>query len=896
MIISAGFISATFTKGDLEAEIETEYGENEILLGWINISLENEPADSLLSCFNSQIELMDFLESSGVDFQCVPEDCGDYYNAAAGNAVKSFSLNVLEEQIIGLKFQGELKDNPVKEISFKVDSTATANCFQPLKINILDDEEVNWYSFKSLDQFTCSVSKGCFNPAETLSEDNIGETRYCEKITVPPKPSFEVGAYIVQGTTANPEFKMDIYDVDEGFLGECILNVDSTGEKSCKISLNLTETLDVFVCLRADKITDYKIQREEVAPCGFYGLGSGSFTSDYYIFAKGNKYAPINSFVLDESEFGRQNTGSLKTYINNYLYDRFDNGCANGCIVPIKFSSGSNQQLTLSDLQLVYETTTGLKSESNFYDVGEGSAKINMDFTKLDLRHANFALPTADGDYTAKIYLGSGLVTEQDVSVYASLNITGLNSQEVPAATPYKFIVYTSSEEDIISYTWDFGDGTTKETAENEVTHTYSDIDDYDLQIEVEDALGKKAIRNFQIKAVNPQKFVELSLKIKKENLNDTIKELALISEWYKPEIEQIAALSAIGSELSRLEREYDLASTSEEYVDVMSELGKVKVPYSLQGHYSSGNFFLNARDIDPSYLIGLGAGEVKNPERYVDSIINWFDEYVEMKIESNIYYLYYGDETVPVLTYFKVKIIPKKDYEKENYFVLERSYDKITFKENYKEEATGFATGIVFSDLEVGNEEVIEFILPEKLEIIDLPVFMSAEFFELPETNTTVFPCDFNGICDGNLGETAENCPSDCRPWKRMLLYVAILLFAAFIVYILMQEWYKRFYEGRLFKNKTDLFNLISFINNALNQGFSKREIIKKLKASKWSGEQIIYAFKKRKGKRTGMWEIPLFRWFEKRKVKKEMAKRRTLGLGMPLPKKQPKSGFRRF
>ena len=51
--------------------------------------------------------------------------------------------------------------------------------------------------------------------------------------------------------------------------------------------------------------------------------------------------------------------------------------------------------------------------------------------------------------------------------------------------------------------------------------------------------------------------------------------------------------------------------------------------------------------------------------------------------------------------------------------------------------------------------------------------------------------------------------------------------------------------------------------------------EIRRMLKKAGWKSEQITYAIKKFEGKRTGMWEIPVFKWLENRKVKGEIAKR---------------------
>ena len=96
-------------------------------------------------------------------------------------------------------------------------------------------------------------------------------------------------------------------------------------------------------------------------------------------------------------------------------------------------------------------------------------------------------------------------------------------------------------------------------------------------------------------------------------------------------------------------------------------------------------------------------------------------------------------------------------------------------------------------------------------------------------------------------------------------------------VVYIILQEWYKRYYENYLFKDKNQLFNLITFMHNSLNQKLSRDQIFEKLRPLRWSNEQLVYAWKKLHGKRTGMWEIPIFISFEKYQIKKEIEKRQN-------------------
>ena len=49
----------------------------------------------------------------------------------------------------------------------------------------------------------------------------------------------------------------------------------------------------------------------------------------------------------------------------------------------------------------------------------------------------------------------------------------------------------------------------------------------------------------------------------------------------------------------------------------------------------------------------------------------------------------------------------------------------------------------------------------------------------------------------------------------------------------------------------------------------------MKKLLERNWSREQVVYAVKKLDGRRTGMWEIPVFKFLENKKVKMELEKK---------------------
>jgi len=93
-------------------------------------------------------------------------------------------------------------------------------------------------------------------------------------------------------------------------------------------------------------------------------------------------------------------------------------------------------------------------------------------------------------------------------------------------------------------------------------------------------------------------------------------------------------------------------------------------------------------------------------------------------------------------------------------------------------------------------------------------------------------------------------------------MLYIVIgcAILLLIIVYAIIERWYKRRYEDHLFSNKTNLYNLMIYINNMKKQGAGDDEIIERLKQAKWNSEQIRYAMRKYAGKRTGMFPLTTF------------------------------------
>lgn len=880
--LSINVVFASFSKGDKLEALETSYNAGESLRGWINISLQDEPVSSMLSAFDSNMTILKFLDLNSADYDCLPADCESDYSASGKKANKSLSLAIGKEKIIGFKIEGKTI-NSISSFSLNIESNAGETRYPQLWIDILNDAEnageFDWRSYSASGNFAAEV-KGCYQEGSQKAE--IKDNPYCEKINVPAFSEVEIGANIepVSGEGGDADFEFRIYN--DNYDSSCDINANKTGKISCVVSDFSTDVdQDFFVCITeddSDDTNDYNINYEQNSPCGFTGEDDSEFTHDFDIFAKAGKFAPVGSFVLNNDEIDNYQGGTsdIEWDIETYLDDRYNMNCENGCIVPVKFRSMSDQSITLSSASLTY--TAGVTTTTHdLYDLEETEAIIDMNFTKLYLDNSDLKAPETSGAKDLSLKLNGNLIASKNISVSKGATISYLAPLTLPAAIPVKFIISTSGG-NITKYKWDFGDGTEdEETTTNTTTHTYSSIGDYNVEISVT-STGGQSSKTFSVKVTSPKEAINTTLIEKRDNLNSSLRDLEAIAWWYKDELGKKAGLDEIDIALKSLEKKYESASSSDDYVDIMTQLTELRVPYSLNlSSSSSGAFFPNPEQVDPSYVAEIGSEKADNPEGYVNPILTWFNEHLDVQAESKVYSLYYPEGSEPVLSALKLKIKPKEDFSREVYLIIDRPYEEVKFnpEQDYRDKAAGSATGLIFQSLEEGKEEVVEFILSEKIVIIDLPAYLSPEFSQLPES-LEIGVCDNDGKCEKSEGENSKNCKNDCKPWEKVIIYIIILLFIAFVVYIILQEWYKRKYENYLFRNRNDLFNLINFISNALNQALNRDGIIKKLEGRGWKKEQIIYAFKKVRGERTGMWEIPIFRFFEQRKIRKEIAKRR--------------------
>tara|TARA_Y100000310_G_scaffold165679_1_gene165419 strand:+ start:1306 stop:3963 length:2658 start_codon:yes stop_codon:yes gene_type:complete len=867
LVLISSFIFASFESGDSSYSIEKKYALNDSVKGWINISLENEPSNSLFEdSYKNSITLIKLLKlNNNSNHTCLPTNCENDYTAIDEQTTKTFTLNKNQEKILGFKFVGDSFED-ISSFSVDVSSSASSSESRQLFIDILNDEEVEWQSYKPSNDFYYE-NYGCYESGN--EQIFIYDQKYCEKINIPESPNVEIGAYVIEIDETGGESVFILSLNDDKNTISCEASTTSSKRISCVINSEISENKDFFVCIKTKDSADnfkYQINSETNTPCGY--AGDKENERDFKIFAKPGKYASIGNFVLNNDEL--QDSGSsigIKSYFKDYI-ERYNNDCSQGCIIPIRFiSNQDNQEITVSDVGIFY-TVSGTPKETNkIYDLTEIPAEINSEFQKLYLDNANFSVSGEfDEEITYSLNLNNDEIFSEEILFEKVPKIVSLKPSTVIAAYPTEFILKMEDlNSNVINYEWDFGDGNKKTTTENKVTHTYSILGAFELKITIKNLGNFSSSKIFQINVKTPKKAVNFVLEKKFNNLDNVTKNIENLPVFYQNSLNKILNLKDFESELISIQKRNSTAQIDEDYIKIMSDLIKLEVPESIfeSKKAESIKFIFDKENINLNFLKEIGKGDYndKKENLYVNAIMIWNFENMDSKITFKEFSAKYEHSAEDILNVFKLNINEKHGRD-ASYFIIKNIKD-LEFKENYGQKKILDYTYIKLSE----EMETIEFSTTDNFNFENLPAFISPEIRKLSVT----------GI---NISEFKKNLPGQ----SFLILIILFVIFIGFVGYIVLQEWYKRRYENYLFKNKNSLYNLISYIENAKKREIKNQEIRKKLKKSGWNSEQLTYIMKKYAGERTGMFEIPVNKILSLfKKNKKQNISKRNFSASQP-------------
>jgi PKD repeat protein len=871
LILNFNFISATFEIGNLSHSIQQYYGPSDYIKGWINISLENEPANSLFEDDeDNSISLIDLIKLNnwvkGKDYICSPLSCETSYSASEPEEIKTFALNDGESSIFGFKLEGDIAS--ITSIDFTLESDVLSSCYNQLKIDFFNDGKIDIANNKSLYTPKCddyTKKYGCFQEKESYDFGVISSKLYCQKIKLTESPGFWLGAWIREDTAGTQDLTMELYSKSGRALKKCELKkeeiLETGGEVFCEVNYSVIKSDDYYVCIYSDEGTgNYKIRGylDSLGGCGFQENPTGSNTeiAAYQIFAEGKRFAPIETLEVSNSLPNQDKT--LAEKVHEYLTNTYGIvegyiDCSSECVIPIKFISEKNQNIVIKDLAIIYNKGAFSGGEENyFYKLSGTSATIDADFQELYLDEGNFSVPDNFGNYTFSLSLGEEEIFEKEISVEKVPEIKSLTPRITAAAYPTEFKVNVQSGINITQYKWDFGDNDTKTTSTNKVIHTYESIKKYKLKVTAIDANQRNSSETFEIDVGSPIEIINKLLKKMLEDLSNIKKQFEEFPTFSRNSLESIIDTALLEEKLEEIQQANASAVSEKDYSDILTELLKLSVPESITTSLSADSisFYPKEENINLDVLETIGGGnyDVNNEDEYIEAIFGWNQKNMETKINFEELSANYEDFEEPILKIFKLDITKKN--ETSNPYLIIRQIENLKFEEDYSEREESGYIYITLTD----DQNTISFSTTEDISFINLPIFISPAISEL-----------------SILKEPTEK-DKQLLKLAIFILIVFLLIIVGIIIYIILQEWYKKKYESYLFKNRNDLYNLISYVQSSRKKELKNKEIFDKLKKSGWKAEQINYVMRKYSGKRTGMPEIPIGKILSKFKKDKNI------------------------
>ena len=161
ILLLIGIVSASFSIGNVSHSIDKSYGPSSNINGWINMSFNQEPSNSLFSGGGNSISLIGLLKNnSDFVYDCVPTDCAIGYSVSTPELEKTFSLEKGKSKIIGLKFSNKITS--VTSIKFTTESNALASKKNQLKIDLFNDNIIDAENKEISDEINLNISS-CFN-------------------------------------------------------------------------------------------------------------------------------------------------------------------------------------------------------------------------------------------------------------------------------------------------------------------------------------------------------------------------------------------------------------------------------------------------------------------------------------------------------------------------------------------------------------------------------------------------------------------------------------------------------------------------------------------------------------------------------------------------------------
>jgi len=853
--------------GTPAGSIREVYGPNTDMSGWINISLEKEPITTNVTIsFDGEIvktiSIEKILEENpSYDYSCTPLDCTNNYLTSNDQTSKTYNIFNQKQELFGFKFEGKIQS--IDSIKFNISSSEGPSCESQVKVDILNDGEIDIINEKIHTTELCQPkSYGCFNSSKSTTEFSLTPGKqYCQRLNLTQYPGFQLGAWIkkVSGIST---IIMSLHDTDGTPKGSCSLtSVENTAgqEYSCAIDYLILEPKEHILCIYPSGGTgDYKIRgypESNNAACGYPGEPtSREETAAYNIFVQGRKFNSAGTIQITNTLPRSSETASNKVW--NYLIKTYgitngkiDCSTSEGCTVPISiFPHANYNTVSAKDIEIKYSTSAGQIIDNKLYDLTITPPRVTSETGRIFLDKLGIKTPTNLRNHTFEIKKDTQTIFSQIIEVKDVPIIRSVNPLVVAATFPTEFIAETYVPENITveGYTWHFGENQTVNSIKNKTTYAYPANGSYELKITVRDTRGLSSSKTFMINVTSPRELINTTLNKFSIDLNNIKKEIASQSLSSQLILNSVLRINNITEEISLLKNEYSNAETNQDYQEMVSRILMLRVPEKilLTTKANEIKMFPEENLVNLNTLKEISGGEYNADESlYSEAVAFWQQENVDVEISFEEFSAEYTSEIKPLAGIFEIKVTKKKDISHDYYLIMPKQ--NLEFTSPVKEEGD-----YIYVNLK--DVSKINFYATESINFEDIRAFVAPPINRLA-VQSQATPNKNENVSKGLI----------------LAMSLIFLLVLAITAYVILQQWYKKKYEKHLFPNRNDLYNIMHYINNAKKKEHTYKEIEKNLKKAGWHTEQIKYALKKYEGRRTGMIELPLPRFIKEPKEK---------------------------
>lgn len=860
--------------------IKTTYGSGELISGNFNLNLTDALTNLYFSSQFGDVPLRDFLKANGQPLSCEGVDCADLISTS-GNGATTKTINLVNNQTQNFAFA--ITENSISsfnQLKINLSTGFPESGVVPLEIKIANGLNLKYTQFSN--NFDRQVSYGCYNKNLSNYDETrkIDSTGFCERVELKESKKYKFGAEVSgSGSARNFEFQLKDSATSQ-IIAKCNISKSSTDvvqfsdDFSCVAeTANLNPSGNYTLCLKditsgtiqADQ--NYKIRSESQGNnCGYYGNTGSNSTLDYSVYAKLPKYASAGSinFNLNSSD------GTL-SYLSSYLATYYSSNCASTCTIPIAIK-GIDQSLNVNSVELTYTSpSAGQAAANKIYDVTTTPRKVNFsgnlnlekfNWTANKFGNQSFNL-TLKGDGTKNILNTTLIITSMPL-------VDSVSPINPPAGVETIFFAQVRSVSNYSNFEWNFGDGSpTVYTNVSYAKHTYKNLSQYNMTIKFGSGVYTNS-KTFSINPTNPKDYINSSLEAKRAKVNHANSDISALPSWYKTYIASQVKIDYYQSELNKIESSKVTASTDQDYLAVAASLSNLIVPWAIvNSEKRSGTLAGDYSSFDPSVVQQIFPSSTEdNLAVYKPAILNWMLQNTKTTyVMSKLKLLNEQEQFQDLILVYDVSIQSNSD--QESYFVIQKDFSQINVKDSIVEvRKIGNSSyvlvkpreSVAFSFYVTGSQEPVMYVSP-KLSVLP--------------TNTEVGVCNFDLVCQKSEGETYKTCRSDCAPVVWTWVWLILFLVLALIAYSILQVWYKRKYEEYLFRDREEMFNLISFIENARANKLSNVQIKEVLLTKGWDRDQVEYAILRSEGKNPGMFEIiPVDKVISRIEMKKKVSK----------------------